>query len=604
MRITQLKTIRQQAIAMGAILATIIGLQFAAGSGLGYTSLHSIQYFAGHTLELQYKKQELQSAIESLRLDIVQIQQNLQDLSATRGLNGLDEGDDIAARYAEKFKVDIAQAITLSQALQADELAAKLQEVKASFPAYYDMGLRMTNIYVAQGAEAGNAMMPEFDKAASGLNDALDAAAAALQVEQQKLSEQVEQDLAAAHQQNWLAIALILTVGVLGLAVVYGLWRQLMRASATLSSAVEVTTKAALGDLNVRNIRIGRTDEIGDLLGNINRMLDITEAFTKEAQTAMEYANRRKYFRKIIPTGLLGNFALYAATINSTLAQMAKRDEEVAEFVDRNVRQVAETVATAAAGLNGHVTTIALYSDETRDKAGTASGAAIKTETNMQTVAAAIEEMSASINEISSQMSMVASSASEAVGAVEDADRIVKSLAQAAARIGTVVELINDIAGQTNLLALNATIEAARAGEAGKGFAVVASEVKNLATQTSKSTEEITQQINAVQQVVGEVSKSITDINGRVKVIGEASNTVAAAVEEQRAVTSSISGNVSEVTAAAKDVTEVMKVVSVTATESNSVVKEISSSSSHMASEADRLRQQIGGFMEKIRAAG
>ena len=85
--------------------------------------------------------------------------------------------------------------------------------------------------------------------------------------------------------------------------------------------------------------------------------------------------------------------------------------------------------------------------------------------------------------------------------------------------------------------------------------------------------------------------------------IGDAA-TVASAVEEQRAVTESISSNVSDVTAAAADVTKVMETVSTTANESNNVVKEISRSSTLMASEADRLRREIGGFMEKISAVG
>jgi len=181
---------------------------------------------------------------------------------------------------------------------------------------------------------------------------------------------------------------------------------------------------------------------------------------------------------------------------------------------------------------------------------------------------------------------------------------VVATLAEAAQRIGTVVEMIGDVASQTNLLALNATIEAARAGEAGKGFAVVASEVKNLANQTAKSTEEITRQIGDVQRVAAEVSEAIVAIRHKVQMIGEASSTVASAVEEQRAVTMSISGNVSEVTSAAGEVTTVMETVNKTAHESNTVVQEISQSSTYMASEADRLRSQIGGFMEKIRARG
>src|SRR6185295_7223836 len=103
---------------------------------------------------------------------------------------------------------------------------------------------------------------------------------------------------------------------------------------------------------------------------------------------------------------------------------------------------------------------------------------------NVQTVAAATEELSSSIDEISQQVSLSAGIAREAAGQAERTNHTVEGLSQAADKIGQVVSLIQQIAGQTNLLALNATIEAARAGEAGKGFAVVAQEVKQLATQT------------------------------------------------------------------------------------------------------------------------
>ena len=117
----------------------------------------------------------------------------------------------------------------------------------------------------------------------------------------------------------------------------------------------------------------------------------------------------------------------------------------------------------------------------------------------MQTVASAAEELSSSISEIKRQVAQSSDFASGAVSQAEKTNEQVQGLADAANKIGEVVELITDIAEQTNLLALNATIEAARAGDAGKGFAVVASEVKNLANQTAKATEEIGEQISGIQ---------------------------------------------------------------------------------------------------------
>jgi len=95
------------------------------------------------------------------------------------------------------------------------------------------------------------------------------------------------------------------------------------------------------------------------------------------------------------------------------------------------------------------------------------------------------------VHKIAEQVDRSRRISSEAVARAEKADARIADLAQAAARIGDVVQLINSVAAQTNLLALNATIEAARAGDAGRGFAIVAQEVKALAAQTAKATEEI-----------------------------------------------------------------------------------------------------------------
>ncbi|HTC70087.1 MAG TPA: methyl-accepting chemotaxis protein, partial [Acidothermaceae bacterium] len=156
-------------------------------------------------------------------------------------------------------------------------------------------------------------------------------------------------------------------------------------------------------------------------------------------------------------------------------------------------------VSSAATQLEATARSLSATAGQTNEQADTVATAAQEASTGVQTVAASAEELGSSIGEISRQVAQSAKITEKAVSDARRTDATVRALAEGAQRIGTVVELIRNIAGQTNLLALNATIEAARAGDAGKGFAVVASEVKGLAGQTARATEEIAAQIAQLQ---------------------------------------------------------------------------------------------------------
>lgn len=172
-----------------------------------------------------------------------------------------------------------------------------------------------------------------------------------------------------------------------------------------------------------------------------------------------------------------------------------------------------------------------------------AANASSMTSANVQAVASAAEELVASVQEIGRRVDEASQITNKAVGLGRKTNEIVGGLANSADRIGQVVGLINSIASQTNLLALNATIEAARAGEAGKGFAVVASEVKTLASQTAKATAEIAAQIGTVQAGTNDAVAAIQEITNVINSINDISNGIAAAIQEQGAVTQEISSN-------------------------------------------------------------
>ena len=284
-------------------------------------------------------------------------------------------------------------------------------------------------------------------------------------------------------------------------------------------------------------------------------------------------------------------------------AKHVERLAELARDFDTKVTAVLRSVTHSAEALQSTATAMTATAEETSRQAAAATAASGQAAGNVQTVAAATEELASSVGEIGRQVALSSRVAEKAVDEAAKTNSTVKGLAEASQRIGQVVELINSIASQTNLLALNATIEAARAGEAGKGFAVVASEVKNLANQTSKATEEIGSQIAGMQQATQQVVGAIEAIGGTIAEINQIAATIATAVEQQDAATQEIARNVQQAAAGTSEVSQNIGGVNAAAGETGGAANRVLDAAGALSQQAAQLRAEVDRFLADVKAA-
>jgi methyl-accepting chemotaxis protein len=283
------------------------------------------------------------------------------------------------------------------------------------------------------------------------------------------------------------------------------------------------------------------------------------------------------------------------------LGQMGAALEDATRSLRATIEAIsdnAQVLAAASEELTATSQQVTSSAAHAAEQVAAVSAAARQMSHNAQAVAVGSEEMGASIGEIAKSSTEAVRVAGDAVTVAASANAIVSKLGESSAEIGNVIRLITQIAEQTNLLALNATIEAARAGDAGKGFAVVASEVKDLAQETARATEGISQRIETIQHDTAGAVSAIGEIDTIIGHINDYQTTIASAVEEQTATTNEMSRGVSEAATdssqIADKVSEAVKSVNSTAAgmvEARQAAAELARMSTHMQETVDSFRR-------------
>ncbi|MCP4394056.1 MAG: methyl-accepting chemotaxis protein [Alphaproteobacteria bacterium] len=377
--------------------------------------------------------------------------------------------------------------------------------------------------------------------------------------------------LAAVKQlTTYISIAVIV---ILASIVTYA-WLTGSSLSNPINSMTAVMRKLAAKDKNIDIPHKDRKDEIGEMAAavqvfkeNMIKADELAEEQAEEQQARL----KRSAFIEQLTQGFNNDVSGSLQTISSAATEM---------------RATAENMSSTAEQTSGNSAAVAAASDEAN--------------ANVSTVAAAAEELSASIAEINRQVTKSAEISKEAQDEAEKSGRMVSSLSKKAKKIGDVINIINDIAEQTNLLALNATIEAARAGEAGKGFAVVANEVKNLANQTAQATEEISKQIEAVQEETGNTVKSIEDILKIINEINGTSSEIADSIQEQNSSTKEIAANIQQTSQGVLEVSEKISGVSEGAQHTGRASEDVLAASKELSVLTETLGEQVNKFINNV----
>lgn len=377
-----------------------------------------------------------------------------------------------------------------------------------------------------------------------------------------------------------------------------------LRLFGAIERSANVARALGKGDFETRDLVFDQWGQAGELAEAINDMADHIDAFVREASAAMEAVRLNRYYRRILPNGMHGALLRASNTINDATDMIQDRVEAFEASTDEfgaTINSIVESLVGASSDMGGAATRLGEGASSTDQRAGDAASSSSMASSDVQRVAHAATQLTGSARDVGREIERSAAIAKDAVARAEETKRIVDGLSEAAEKIGTVIGLIEQVAGQTNLLALNATIEAARAGEAGRGFAVVAQEVKALASQTAAATSEITKHISDVQTATRAAVGSIIGIGGTIAEIDAITADMRGSIEAQIAATTEIAQGVSNASEGTRQVSDRISGITGIARETSALAQNLFSTSGTLSAEGDRLAVTVREFLVRLR---
>ena len=504
-----------------------------------------------------------------MKLQTVQVQQFLSDVSATHRTDGYKEAQEAADTFhahASKFKSKFSTE-------NDKKSLERLQETVKSFDEMYALGRKMADTYINQGVEAGNVLMDDFDKATESLTDALEPFIEEQMHATSRNLGTLKDELATSLMLQWVLTAISIITGSLG--ALFTIRSFMTQLGAEPSDVAEVARKISGGDLEVDMSLHGSRRDCGLFAAMREMREELKNSFDKATERQAEAEQQAEAASKAVAEATEAKHMAETARAEGML-QAAQQLEAVVEIISTASEQLATQITQSSRGADEQSGRI----HETATAMEQMNATVLEVAKNAQLAA----DVSGNAQKQTIEGVQIVTSAVEGIKSIHTKSLAIKqdmgALGKQAEAIGQIMNVIADIADQTNLLALNAAIEAARAGDAGRGFAVVADEVRKLAEKTMTATREVGEAISGIQQGtrknidnvedVGEAIEEATTLSARsgdslrqilefVEHVNDQIQAIAAASEQQSATSEEINRSVEQVATISAETAKAME---------------------------------------------
>ena len=509
---------------------------------------------------------------KDMQLHVIQVQQWLTDISATRGAEGYDDGYDEAAEHAKAFKEIVENFKDFYRKHNENGKISELEAMSKAFDGYYEMGRQMAAAYIEYGPDEGNKFMEKFDPYAEEISEMVDAFVENLST---MLVDNVS--LISDNADNLLKRSIVIGVLasiillIIGLIIARKIVEPIKRFTFVLKDISE-----GEGDLT-RTIEVSSRDEIGSMANYFN------ETFAK--------------IRQLV----------------SLVQAQSSRLGAVSEDLSSNMTETASAINEISANIksiNGQTVNQAASVTETSSTMEQISHGINRLNSLINEQASNINESTTSINDLIQNMDVATTTlirnaenirqltetSESGKNALDKITNAIQEVADESRGLMEISGVIQNIASETNLLAMNAAIEAAHAGETGKGFAVVADEVRKLAESSSAQTKTIEAALKKITtsiKVVTDFSKDVVEkfvlIEKGVNTVSEQEHSIRRTMEEQ----SENSKNVLSSITSLRDLTQKVQKSSVEMLEGSNQI-------THEAKNMTAITQEINGGMNEM----